>query len=132
MEMQFQKLTLYKPVLDHFLNSPDGETGKYLRVRCEVMMTAARRQVGVKTRQLKLSMKMIHYREVRGQYYWIGSDNKVAYMHHEGTRPHMIVPKQAQLLRFSVGNRIVMTRQVRHPGTKPNRYLSDQLRLVKF
>lgn len=131
-QFEMQDLRLYKPVLNHFLNSPDGETGKYLRARAQVILTASRRQVGVDTGALRRSIHMIHHRNTRGQYYWIGSDNKIALMHHEGTRPHMIVPRQAQLLRFSVGTRIVNTRLVRHPGTKPNRYLSDQLRLVRF
>ncbi len=40
----------------------------------------------------------------------------------EGTRPHIIRPKNAKALRFQIGNKIVFAKQVRHPGTQPNRY----------
>jgi hypothetical protein len=51
-------------------------------------------------------------------------------MHHQGTRPHIIVPRRAQTLRFYSRGRIVYSKLVHHPGTKPNRYLTDNLRRV--
>lgn len=35
-----------------------------------------------------------------------------------GTRPHIIRPKTARVLRFKVNGQYVYARQVRHPGTK--------------
>jgi hypothetical protein len=60
----------------------------------------------------------------------IGSDNRIALMHHQGTRPHIIMPRRAQTLRFYSRGRIVYSKLVHHPGTKPNRYLTDNLRRV--
>lgn len=34
------------------------------------------------------------------------------------TQPHTIVPRRARVLRFKIGNMVVWTRRVRHPGTK--------------
>jgi hypothetical protein len=53
----------------------------------------------------------------------------------EGTRPHLITARRARVLHFFAGGREVFTRQVRHPGTKPNPFwwltlshAADQLR----
>lgn len=46
----------------------------------------------------------------------------------DGTRPHLIRPRRAKVLRFEVGGRVVYTNLVRHPGTKPNNFLGRALR----
>lgn len=55
-----------------------------------------------------------------------------AYFLHEGTPPHEIRPRRVSALRFysqrAAG--FVFARVVHHPGTKPNRYLSDSTREV--
>jgi len=66
-----------------------------------------------------------------GQELKIGSGSKIAYLHHEGTRPHLIKPKNAPALVFMSKGRVIRTQLVRHPGTKPNKYLSDQLVVFK-
>jgi hypothetical protein len=127
-----QRVTFYKGPLDYVLNMPSGDVGKYLVTRARRIIMAARRQVGVDSGRLKES---IHYRQLRdswGQYLWIGSEVNHAFMHHEGTKPHVIVPRNAPMLRFASGSRIVYTRHVNHPGTRPNRYLADQLYIVKI
>lgn len=45
-----------------------------------------------------------------------------------GTRPHLIRPVRARVLRFTVGGRVVYARLVRHPGSKPNDFLRKALR----
>lgn len=37
-----------------------------------------------------------------------------------GTRPHMIYPRNARALSFTIGGRRVFASRVQHPGTKPN------------
>jgi hypothetical protein len=60
----------------------------------------------------------------------VGSRLSYAYMHHEGTKPHVITPNPPNtVLVFGKGSRVIHTKMVKHPGTKPNRYLSDQLRI---
>ena len=40
-----------------------------------------------------------------------------------GSRPHEIVPRRANFLRFEVDGRIVYTKHVNHPGNRPFRYM---------
>lgn len=44
---------------------------------------------------------------------------------HEGTSPHVIVPKNASVLVFEVGGETVFARKVNHPGTRPQPFLTD-------
>lgn len=113
-------------------NDPRGPVIQKLRRVGRLITAAAKKQVGKQSNELAES---IHYNiqrwnglpEVR-----IGSENKIAYLHHEGTRPHAIVARNAQFLRFSSRGRVVYARSVAHPGTKPNKYLTDNLYLAKF
>ncbi|MFD3848193.1 hypothetical protein ACFWVB_20170 [Streptomyces microflavus] len=47
----------------------------------------------------------------------------------DGTKPHLIRPRRRQFLRFEVGGKVVYTKLVRHPGTKPNDFMGKALRL---
>jgi hypothetical protein len=122
---------LRKIALSNYLNSPRGEVGRYLTVRAEALIVEAKNQVGVATGELKESIHVRkHSRSVGGQYMEIGTSNvDHALMHHEGTRPHLIVRETP--MRFSSRGRVVYTHAVAHPGTDPNRYLSDHLSLFK-
>lgn len=48
----------------------------------------------------------------------------------DGTRPHIIRPRRARALRFTVGGQVVYARVVRHPGTRANPFLDRALREV--
>ena len=50
---------------------------------------------------------------------------------HEGSRPHIIVPKSKKALKWNKRGRARFARRVRHPGNKPNPFLRDALRAVK-
>lgn len=117
--------------LDRFLNAPGGKVGRYLSRKGKVVKAAAKGQVGVRTGALRQSIHMRHLRDSRGQYIKIGSPLPYARMHHEGTKPHMIYPVRAQKLVFMTRGRLVFTHAVRHPGTKANKYLTDNLKLIK-
>lgn len=45
----------------------------------------------------------------------------------KGTVPHLIRPRRKQFLRFEVDGRVVYTKLVRHPGTKPNDFMARAL-----
>ena len=120
-----------KAELDFMLNSPEGDVGRYLAKKGRLLMAAAKTQVGVRTGALRSSIHMRHLRDSRGQYVKIGSNLDYALLHHQGTKPHVIRPDRAKVLRFVRGSRIIYTTSVMHPGTKANRYLSDNLKLVK-
>jgi phage gpG-like protein len=63
----------------------------------------------------------------------VGSNDPIALIHHEGTKPHPIRARNKPLLVFwwAKKQRVVRTPAVRHPGTKPNRYLTDSLRTLR-
>lgn len=46
-----------------------------------------------------------------------------------GTRPHLIRPRRARALRFTVGGDVVFAKLVRHPGNRANNFLGRALRL---
>ena len=125
------KITFRKTTLDFYLNDPFGPVGRYMFVRGRAIMAAAKAQAGVQTGRLKNSIHMRQSRAPFGQTMTIGSPLSYAYAHHEGTKPHIITPDRAQALRFTSGSRIVYSRLVRHPGTKPNKFLADNLYLIR-
>jgi hypothetical protein len=57
----------------------------------------------------------------------IGTNVSYARDVHEGTRPHVIRPRSARVLRFPAGGRIVYTAYVNHPGTRGRPFLRDAL-----
>lgn len=128
---QLTNVSWYKAPLDYLLNNPAGPVGRDLVKRGQKVLNAARMQVGVDTGRLKASLKMNHERDSRGQFVRVGSKLNYALMHHEGTRPHIIVPKRSQVMVFNKGSQVIYATTVRHPGTKANRYLKDNLYLVK-
>jgi hypothetical protein len=119
-----------KPVLDVMLNQRAGLVGRHLMRRGTLIQSAARAQVGVKTGALRSSINVVLERTVYGQMMTIGSTLNYALLHHNGSRPHIIKPKNAQMLRFTQRGRVVYSRAVLHPGTRPNRYLADNLYLI--
>lgn len=62
----------------------------------------------------------------------IGSEDEIALWHHEGTQPHVIAPRNGTRLVFwsEEANRLVFARWVHHPGTRPNRFLTDALAAI--
>ena len=124
-------VTIRKTELDFMLNNPSGDVGKYLAKKGRIVQAAAKAQVGVRSGALRSSIHMRHLRDSRGQFVKIGSSLNYALLHHEGTKPHIIVPDRATVLRFVSRGRVVYAHAVMHPGTKANRYLTDNLKLVK-
>jgi hypothetical protein len=52
---------------------------------------------------------------------------------HNGTRPHVIRPRNADALRWYGGDSEdgwSYATEVQHPGTRPNRFLTDNLRFA--
>lgn len=48
----------------------------------------------------------------------------------DGTRPHVIRPKNAQVLRFVVDGRVVFAKVVHHPGTRAHPFMDRAVREV--
>ncbi|MGO4748286.1 hypothetical protein AB4212_06575, partial [Streptomyces sp. 2MCAF27] len=49
----------------------------------------------------------------------------------DGTRPHLIRPRRARVLRFEVDGHVVFSAFARHPGTRPNNFMARALRLSR-
>lgn len=128
--MKFTGLVFREMQFDHYLNSPAGEVGRYLAKKGQMILIRSKMQVGRRTLALRASIHMRHSRDPRGQYIQIGSSLPYARMHHEGTRPHMIYPVRRKMLRFVSKGQVVYAYEVRHPGTKANKYLTDPMRSV--
>lgn len=63
----------------------------------------------------------------------IGSNDPIALMHHEGTVPHVIRAQNRPMLVFywPKAGGVVSFKQVNHPGTQPNRYLTNALNVLR-
>jgi phage gpG-like protein len=123
-------VVLYKDKIDKMLNHPNGMMGRHLSKQAKKVQAAAKRQVGVNSGRLKRSIRVYgHKRTATGQELFIGSAVPYARMHHEGTKRHRISAKKRSYLKFRSGSVLTYRRSVNHPGTKPNRYLSDNLYL---
>jgi len=116
--------------LDYTLKQRAGTVGRDLEARALRVMWAAKAQAGIKTGALRLSIHISHGREATGQSFKVGSPLMYALAHHEGTMPRVIVAKRGGTLKFTRQGGVIYTHAVRHPGTRPNRYLTDNLPLV--
>jgi hypothetical protein len=61
------------------------------------------------------------------QRWTVGSDVEYAPMVNDGTRPHIIRPRRAKALKFTVGGRTVYAALVHHPGTRARPFLDRAL-----
>lgn len=126
---RLQNLVLYKPIVNFELRNMYGTVGRYIRKVGQRVARRARAQVGVRTGLLKASIQMKVIRRRGEVAVKIGGYTDYALLHHQGSRPHVITPtKPGTQLVFMRGTRLIRTPMVMHPGTKPNRYLTDQLR----
>ena len=123
-----KRINVYQGALKAFLNTPAGPLWREVERRAEFAQKMARKQVGVKTGALRQSIYKRHLGNASGQYVTIGSNKSYAYAHHEGTRPHIIVASGGGNLVFTKNGKVIHAKQVFHPGNKPNKYLSNQLK----
>lgn len=112
---------------EDMVRGPKGLVARDLLRRGRRLTMYARHQVGFDSGQTyrRMGYALMPYRNSLQMR--VGSDSKVALIHHEGTRPHVIRPRRARVLRFARYGRINYRMRVFHPGTKPNRYLTDNL-----
>jgi hypothetical protein len=64
--------------------------------------------------------------------FYVGSNDPIAKIHHDGTLPHTIRATRAPALRFywAKAGRVVSFKSVHHPGTPPRPYLKNALRVL--
>jgi hypothetical protein len=125
--------------------SPAGMVARDLIRRAKTVEIAARNQIPlghvaggpatrrIANRNLRDTVRTrIAYTEWQPPVAFVGSDHPIALIHHEGTRPHLIVPRKAKALAFYPrgGTALVFAKRVNHPGTKPNKYLTENIHLA--
>jgi hypothetical protein len=133
--------------LSVLFKGPSGPVMRHLVAQGELVKNEARRRVGVarpdpytaarRKRQPGTLRDHIVKRVVPLPGGQVGisvvAEDPIALWHHEGTVPHIIRPRNGPFLVFywpRVG-RVVRLRVVRHPGTQPNRFLTDSLSVIR-
>lgn len=122
------------------LRGPQGPTARYLSLLAERVQVAAKRRVGYDANKPPGEQGGAHLRDtivkritvsLGGVEVLVGSEHPIAYLHHEGTEPHEIRARNASVLHFTLPDGTeVFVRSVHHPGTRPNRYLTDAMKEV--
>lgn len=131
--------------LAEFLRSPNGPVFREMLVAGDVVKARAKELVGVsrpdpvprrnQRRPGTLRDSIVKRVVTRGGQpaVQVGSEDKIALLHHEGTDPHEIVPKRKPRLVF-FSNRAgatVYALRVSHPGTRPNPFLRNALEALR-
>ena len=108
----------------------DPRVTRYLYKKGNQVERVSKRFVGVRTGRLKRSIHtdIVRYRGLPKAR--VGSSVNYAFVHHEGARPHTIKGKRGGTLVFMGKTGVVHTKVVKHPGSKPTKYLTRALRLV--
>jgi len=116
--------------VDRLWTGDDSMVVKDLRSRGRKVQTGAKIQVGRSSGRLARSIDIGPTEYVGGSpQITIGSDLTYALLVHQGTRRHVIKPRNSRsVLKFPGRGGFVYARVVIHPGTRPNRYLLDNLR----
>lgn len=122
---------------DEFFRSWNGNVGQYMRRNARSVEYRAKGYAPVRSAALKRAIGTWYGRfngelEARVGANPAPGNYKVGYAiyMHRGTRPHVILPRQAKALRFVVNGRIVYAAKVNHPGTRPRPYLTRSMREV--
>lgn len=134
------KFVIDNAALNGLLRGPTGSVYVDMLRRAQILQDAAKNQIPIgkgppRTGRghLKTSVVKRIYPNATGNILMevqVGSSHPIALIHHEGTAPHVILPRNARALRFIADGRVVFAMIVHHPGTNPNRYLTDNLPLV--
>lgn len=123
------RIEIYKDAVHTVLREPDGLVYPFMDTVAKRIIRKAKVQVGVDTSALKNSIRYT----IRGGtpvFVKITAHDYKAMMHHEGTKPHVIRASKGKTLKIGSGSRVTYIKQVNHPGTKPNRYLTDSMSAV--
>lgn len=117
--------------LDRVLRGPDGPVARDIQRRARNVQLKAKQLAPKRTRMLERNILTRISADSRGVLGRVIAgeqlpDARAVYME-LGTRPHDITPKSKKALSFIADGRRVAVRRVKHPGTKPYRYLTRAL-----
>lgn len=129
LKFRANRVRFYNGTLHNFLNTNKSRDPLTLWSAIDDALrrgvARAKIQVGVKTGRLRNSISSYHLGHAGGQVYGIRAIAPYATIHHEGSRPHPMT-----IVRASGRSRVLVSRTVMHPGTKPNPYLRNQLETI--
>lgn len=138
------KIELFPQQMNALLRGPNGPVYRKMIIIAEGVRQESKRLVGVhppvpgerrarRPGTLRDSIVKRPVQATKGDIGWtIGSADPIALIHHEGTQPHVIRPRRGKYLVFywPKAGRVVFLTEVRHPGTRPNRFLTDALKVI--
>lgn len=133
-QVSFEGIRYDGRALAELLRGPQGPVVRHTQERAERIRQRAKRQVGVSadgSAHLRDALVTRTMHDSDGTFVGVGTfGGGVGYAlyHHEGTRPHPIDPVRGRYLVFKVGGVTIFASHVDHPGTRPNRYLTDSAR----
>jgi hypothetical protein len=113
------------------LRGPNGPVARRAIEDGELVKREAQRIVGVKTGRLRDTIVKRMSFDSNGITVYIGSPERRALIHHEGTQPHLIEPARAKVLSWVSGGVRFFAARVHHPGTRPNRFLVNALNVLR-
>ena len=133
------EVVIHHAAFHRVFRSENGEVGRWLRRKATMIETLAKITVGVDSGALLRSIDTMLTHHPSGDLMArVGANPRdritgYALIHHEGSRPHVIRARNAKYLRFpnrKTGQGWVFAKEVFHPGTAPNPFLTRFLREV--
>ena len=120
-ELDYDNSEFYKKIDDLVINTPN-DLKKVVSDTANDIANSAKSNIKVnsyKTGALYNSVNITN----TGYEAIIKADAKHAPYIELGTKPHMIYPKSASVLKFNIKGKTVFSSKVRHPGTKAKPFL---------
>lgn len=111
------------------LGGRNGPIARDLLRRGEIVKQGAQRRVGRDTGELRASIVKRFVSQASGAMGFaviVVAEKDYALFHHEGTVPHRINGNPLLAFKPTPGE-VVIVRFVNHPGTSPNRFLTEAL-----
>lgn len=127
-----QRVIIDRSMINFIYKNPEGPAGQHLHKMAERVVAAAKVQVPKRTGQMAAQIRIEGRSQTAfGQTLRIVSNNKNSAYVHEGTAPHLIKSRSPKgFIKFNSKGVTVFTRLVRHPGSKPNRFITDNVKLI--
>lgn len=126
MGLKANRIKFYEPTTHNFLNTNKSKDRLTLWSEIERSVKrgvlGAKAKAGFRTGALRNSIFSYHLGSATGQTYGIRAIRPYALLHHEGSRAH-----EMTIVRVSGRSRVLTSRTIMHPGTKPNPYLTSQI-----
>lgn len=119
----------YPARVDAFMRNPAGPVARHMLQRADRVRESATLRVGKSTGLLASTIRV--QQRTPPDAYVVAGDGTVRtahlWPHLRGSAPHVIRVRHRKSLRFMHHGRVRFAVSVRHPGTRPNPFLTDAL-----